>query len=504
MELVASLRPDVVQVQLETVDNYSSSSQGIWYPDSLQPEMGYKGSGSRADEGLSGWFNPFAPVPSKLVVESFTEKLPEEGGTLQWTMPQYGSTAATAPNRGNLAIAHQDERPSWLSKPGFQDFCQLRAYPLTQLRRLCTALQGRSLPLDHPVVQTLVRQVLYHCGTLTDNQPPVFFWRTDWEAGGMLEALCEALSELAAEVEHAPREHGAVLLLGEAAAFLADWHPPLRAVARRFAAMAAGWAEDLEASAEGLPPAKARPMRAKQCLLRMTALLCYGGGELDAEDVQHMLCLAVQIRHGYLYGQGTPLQARLEELQVVCHWTMARRSHEVMRAAVHRPAMLTQALSKVLRRVVELAPLPWEQLRCPKSQQLLSACFQASGSNGRLYSINCLDGTVLEDGCPPSRLPKEILQHRLYRRSFGNWEFEVSKGGDGVHRTIAPLGGCYFEFFIKTSPQALEPVLVVTEIEEGSRHRLQLLDVGEGGNCGQWRAELPVRLRELHSHWLCR
>ena len=34
--------------------------------------------------------------------------------------------------------------------------------------------------------------------------------------------------------------------------------------------------------------------------------------------------------------------------------------------------------------------------------------------------------------------------------------------------------------------------------------RLELLDVGQDGLCGQWGRELPLRLRELCSHWLCR
>ena len=68
-----------------------------------------------------------------------------------------GSGAATDPQRGNVAIAQQDQKPHWLSKPGFLIFGSLRAYPLTQYRQLCEALHKRCLPLGHPAVQTLVR-----------------------------------------------------------------------------------------------------------------------------------------------------------------------------------------------------------------------------------------------------------------------------------------------------------------------------------------------------------
>eukprot|EP00798_Chlamydomonas_sp_ICE-L_P016734 gene16734-23004_t len=50
--------------------------------------------------------------------------------------------------------------------------------------------------------------------------------------------------------------------------------------------------------------------------------------------------------------------------------------------------------------------------------------------------------------------------------------------------------------------------LVVTEELAGQGHQshLELLDVGDvkTAPCGLWGAELPVRIRQLHSHWLCR
>ena len=210
----------------------------------------------------------------------------------------------------------QDEKPHWLSKPGFLALGTLRAYPLTQMRKLCVALRQRTLPLWHPAVQTLVRQAVHHLGELTDAERPQLLWRSDWESD-LLPTLCEELAALAEELDSAPREYGSVQLLGELAAALSGWHAPLAAVARRFAAMAARWADELEPSAAREPPARARALRAKQCLLRQTALLCYGAGSaLGAGDVLRMLGLAVQIHHGAIYGQGTGLEGDLAQLQV--------------------------------------------------------------------------------------------------------------------------------------------------------------------------------------------
>lgn len=115
-----------------------------------------------------------------------------------------------------------------------------------------------------------------------------------------------------------------MLLLGEMAAFLAGWHPPLQAVARSFAATAARWADDLEAEAAAAPPADAVKLRAQQAKLRMTALCCYGGGgaALSSDDAAAMLRLAALVHHGSIYchaldGEGTAeLQAQLSQLEV--------------------------------------------------------------------------------------------------------------------------------------------------------------------------------------------
>ena len=79
--------------------------------------------------------------------------------------------------------------------------------------------------------------------------------------------------------------------------------------------------------------------------------------------------------------------------------------------------------------------------------------------------------------------------------------FEVSLTAAGVRRTIAPVRGCFYEFYL-SGPDSGE--LVVAEVEAAIGQRMQLLDPGADLSGGSWGAELPRRLRELHSHWLDR
>ncbi len=64
--------------------------------------------------------------------------------------------------------------------------------------------------------------------------------------------------------------------------------------------------------------------------------------------------------------------------------------------------------------VIEWAPaqLRWQNVAVHGSS---SGSFEAVSSDGHLFSLNVLDGTVLVDGLPPGRLPKAITEHRLFK-----------------------------------------------------------------------------------------
>ncbi|KAG2488307.1 hypothetical protein HYH03_013157 [Edaphochlamys debaryana] len=184
------LPPAARDVGPRSVDECQSPSDGVWHPDTLKPRMAWCGSGAEADIGLgaSGCFNPFAPVPASAVELFYTATLPAEAAALQRALHTPESPSA---ERGNWALARQDLRPDWLSKPGFLDFASLRAFPLRQLWRLCVALRERTLPLGHPAVHVLVRQLLYHIGTLSDDEAPQPLRRAGWDEApnGVLHTL---------------------------------------------------------------------------------------------------------------------------------------------------------------------------------------------------------------------------------------------------------------------------------------------------------------------------
>eukprot|EP00198_Chlamydomonas_reinhardtii_P007687 XP_001697024.1 predicted protein [Chlamydomonas reinhardtii] len=508
-----------------SIELYTSPADGVWHPDSLRPSMLWGGSGSTADSGsgLPSYFNPFAAVNENTIEEFFTERLPDSAAALQWAAHQRISAQATPPERSNWALAGQDACPAeLLSKAAFLQFGRMRAYPLQQLRNLCEVLrrQDQALPLTEPAVQVLLRQLLFHVGALTidsnistDGARPQLIWRTGWEQpGDVLDTLCSELGALADTLDGKVRDHDAILLLGEMAAYLADWHSPCSAVARRFAAIAMLEADRMQVELDAAAGLAADDRRVSELLARLVrwrvmALLCYGAGPLSpaaagrgarqqqSKDAATMVRLMVQVCHGLTFQTDRAMQQELELLRTRAHNVMASRVQRLGELLTSED--LTAAVASVLERTPD--SLLWQRL---SQAQQLTACYRAEGADGRLYSINILDGTVLFDGWPPSRLPKDITQHPLYKRTFGNFNFEVAftggassasqGGGAVVLQTLRKVRGRRYDFRLCAAAGGKQQQLVITEMDvEHGDERLELLDAGPDSSCEGWGEQLP-------------
>ncbi len=134
----------------------------------------------------------------------------------------------------------------------------------------------------------------------------------------------------------------------------------------------------------------------------------------------------VLIKHGRLFIDDPQMHQHLAHLHARCHDVMSKRAQTITSEALAQSSsILTAAVASVLQR----APLSlaWEQLPSGSLAGGSVHAFEAVCAEGHLYSINVVDGTILLDGCPPSRLPRAILDHRLYRSVFGDCNFEVGR-----------------------------------------------------------------------------
>lgn len=476
------------------VRKYTSRDEGVWYPDALFPRMYWSGGGFRLDPrpgprpGL--FFNPFRNLRNEHLIPKFTEKLAAEDSSLQWMVEQHGGT--TTLERGNWTEAAQNEQPAWVSgKEEYLALGALRAYPYQQVRKVIISLRERTLSLQIPSVRTILRQALYHLGDISMEQERTY-WRTDLFVSDGWKALDLALDSLAAELRFKSRDYEAVRTLGEIAAYASQWYPMSRQTSRKFAKAVRQWADDLAAEEESAEGQKVVDILAKRSLLYMIGMVCFSMGDLSEEDVAQLIQLLFLAEYSRLIENPSPHDVAVQELTTSTRALMARRIPEVLQIVDSKPQILTGALQLVL----EATPncLHWKRIE--RTGQPLNS-YNSISSDRHLFTVNLLTGVVLFDGAPLRRLPKAITALPLYQRTFSKRSFEVVQKKSGAFQTVRCVKNCFYEFDNSTGR------LIITELYSQSDQKLELLD-GTLNGIKVWGSRLPIRLKEMYSHWLCR
>lgn len=495
--------PTEEEIQPRSVMSFSTPDYGIWSPEELGRVacMRWFGGQFPIDE-RHGYFNPFSGrIPRAVTIRYFTETFPEEYSLMQPAMPQDDELASLS--RGNMYVAELYSKPDWLNKNEYITFGSLRAYPNQQIRKICAVLHDRSLPFHHPAVRILVLQTMYQVGNLSQGSGKIrLLWKTDLDHGDGWKAFENEFGRLGEELCHKPRDHRTMTLLGELCAYASQWSSACRSNARRMASFVQKWASDLRndiEAAEADSPSAYVALQVKQTIFYMYGIACHAGGELNVADASELCRLILLAKHGQvLVGEETPLHELSCFLASLTKTVISRQFPKLLFIVKSRPEILTSAVSTI----IQDAPrdLKWYIL---DSNTQPTTCYEAVHQNREtgathLWSVNLLTGCFLYDGKPPGRLPMSILRTALYKRSFGERNFEVATSAYGAQRTTKPVeGGFYYEF---SSPQSGR----LTALEFDSEHSGVKLELLDPDGIGQWGNDLPKRLRVMHSHWLCR
>ena len=497
--LLASLDvpPKANTVGPSHVDSITDSCSGVWHPDNLRLGMQWNGGGFALDTSLTP-FDPFKAMDPKHLVTYNTEQVSKN---YQWAMEQHGSRTDTS--RGNLSFERQSEKSVDLSKSEFLTFGAFRSYPHMQIRKLCTLLRDRTMPLKHSDVQILICQSLYHVGDLEakmDGELPLPRWKTDIFRPelGVLEALRGELKDFSDELKQTPSNSESAKMIGLLAAYFSGWDTDaFRPIARDVAAAATAWADDMQSQVDESELSGKASLQARQCRFRCIAMLCHGVGDLSEQDARDVCNLAVLINTWAAIPSEEP---EVASLKVQSQNAIAGKIVDVL---CHINGDNPHALTAAVRLVLQSAPnsLDWKPSTLKAFEGKRTACFEALGDDGHLYSINVLSGVVLTDGSPPNTLPLEIVTHPLYVRVFGDRNFNVIPTEDeGVLQTACAVDSVYLYEFRMTA----DGWLVIHEICKREGKPDDVLELLDGAHAAKWSADLPVRLRELHSHWYCR
>ncbi|KXS16815.1 hypothetical protein M427DRAFT_285457 [Gonapodya prolifera JEL478] len=426
--------------------------------------------------------------------------------------------------RGNLPYANLHLlRETSFSKPGFIAFGSMRSYPLHQWPKIVCALRDRTLPLGETSVRTLFRMAAYQIGTLShskgNNDTSSFrslvhrdahhistrshaeindTWHVQLREDSELAAeLVKELQHWAARLQLKPRDHDSFLVIAEITAFAAQYVPlDLRL---QLSEAATTWAEaiTLKLAKKNCTPEEMLTLRARQCLFYGYAILAISAvGSCDDDAAGKLVTWIVLFNNSLVFGDDPAYSGILKNVRTSVQRAMSERISAVLRLVEKNAHLLTGAIDLIQ----EGTPMTLQWKRVTEGIQS-TVCFEATAENGDLHTINILSGVFLLNGAPPGRLSQDIRNNPLFKRHFGDRDFEVTRresNGQYVFRTMHAVDGHYFyEFSLR------EGVLVVRELRKDPQatntfsQNLQLVDVGNN-----WFTDLPIRLQTMHSHWI--
>ena len=477
------------QIGPTCVDDFSSISDGVWYP-MASFRISWIGGSKSFDQNNGKEFNPFIREKD-CVVSYFTEKLPTppDYDRLQWCLIQSGSSTNS---RGNKPISDQSNKPLWLSKPNYLWFGKIRSYPHLQIRNIMMTLQERSLPFCNASTRTLLRQAMYHVGEISVLEEGVNLdWKDDMNNEKLLIIMKDTLEEIANEVSDSPFKYNTAYLIVEFSFFFSEmckkFSEAFRMISRKIAYAARKWGGDCEKEIGEVSQTEMPSFVIRQKIFYHLVVFAMLKGYTKEEHVAVAIEYMCRAQNIFVEDENY-LQEDLQNLKNSCQRAMIEESSIVLDIVKNNKSILTSSLRQVVSNIPET--MPWN---CDKRSFYEIGCFSscANSNVGSVrYDINVINGIVLIDGVPPYKLPNQVTDHPMYERCFGDINFRVCQKY-GFHETLRCVEKSLYQFSFVSNQ------LYIREVsEEGSE--FDLLDYSR---IQKWLSNLPEQLQQLYSHW---
>mmetsp|Transcript_14460 Transcript_14460/g.35020 ORF Transcript_14460/g.35020 Transcript_14460/m.35020 type:complete len:2021 (-) Transcript_14460:63-6125(-) len=387
--------------------------------------------------------------------------------------------------RENDFVVNPQDRPNWMSPDEMDAFCSIRAYPHSQFRAIVDCISMNRLPFDSWCVQILIQQAMFQIGAED--------WYTDthseWKG---LDLLASELVTRLEILRETPAHWKQMMIFGLVCSFFGQKHVICAELASRYSSA-------LISLAKGMKEGTENSSRISIELYRMmgklygAAIICHSVGEISAPLAEEILKAAVLLKNSLLFEKaaasnsdmGSKFQSQLEPFVQAMLSIMSQKARRIVEIVKKTLSILTDCVGLV----TDGSPssLSWSPIKSKDGS--LDVCFEAIHRR-TVYSVNLLNGSVLINGAPPGLLPKSITDDPLFCRTFGENNFEVIADGFCKYRTARKQHGISFYGFSVGNHDKLE----ITQIHEVWNVTLVLLD--------RQHIDLPIRLRELHSHWL--
>lgn len=426
------------------------------------------------------------------------------------------SLRMTEKSTQNTVIAKQHTCPREISLREFVTFGSLRVGHVLQYHHFAQALESRTLSLGEHAVLQLICQSAWQAEPAGPN-----WWRVAHQplrenefAHGLLDKLAATYEECSANWDLPVSLAGVVVmttrilhvrqcvqgdLLGDAALELI----------RLCRATLLQWLERLEQqrAAEDTTADEGESGKEKLSLIATCGLLTYlncvgsaacwrgdrAGSLTSSEDVVPWLKFAKAAND---HAGSSKLFAEMDPLNKATGWTILPQLSALLARADTGAHPLSQFVGQVLA-ADERPPLRWTP-SSPGSYWWagVSRRSGAAGQRGRQLEVHLLNGAILTDGQNASRLPQDVVDDPLYKRTFGNHRFAVRPLASSAYEVPRVYGQDGVSLQFQKAADGSLVILLRRRTQDGlepSVYTLIPTDVVSG--------HLPTLLTRSHSHW---
>ena len=360
-----------------------------------------------------------------------TFRLPNPGplNSLQYTL---NNTLHTT----NGIIASQWQHPISLTLHESYAFASLRSGHRLQWRNIARELVARVLNFNRPEAYMLIAQAAWQVGPLGESidclrQSHVDLAEEEFGAS-LIIALGDSFGAIEANWQNASAARAYTLLVAR----LLSLSPHSRTqnactdLLRRARAIALSWMRELGQKLHNAATEQ-EVKTLRETTLEM-ALTCHESFDVDPDQLPTLLVANEDVAtltessiavHDHCPALVDGLPEVLKTL-LRRHW---RRMHRCETAVRERISRLGEGLDSTVQRLwAGYRPgTPWSGLEKPNERWLVTVASAGDGSELVSVHYNVLDGSLLVNGSPLTRLPQSYEANSSYRRVFGERVFDV-------------------------------------------------------------------------------
>lgn len=339
------------------------------------------------------------------------------------------STVETPFYSSNQAVADQSECPKELNLHEFIAFATLRSGPELQWLNIARELRAKALSFHTIEVHTLIVHTAWQVGPLSPTGD--WMWHAPLRLASFSLILLEELEDLMTTVEanwlEAISVRTITVLAGRLLASASDQHVVGRALRlmRKARDTTYRWtiqlAQNLQSSEDE------SQIRDLQLRVIETAATCRGAYDVDSYHFTELLSsaedLSILIECGFLIQDNTPASdtAGLDH-HLVMLLDRDRRFAHIIEPLLHRRVQQTpEGLHRAVHKVWNSyrPGSHWQTLPNANERWLVTFTGAEANFGSQEVHVNLLGGQLLVEGRPLGRLPRNILNHPIYRRVLG-------------------------------------------------------------------------------------